>query len=360
MIHAVKLGEKEITEELLKAGANVNGKDKNNRTALYSAIEKGNYNLVKLLIDHGIKITYFDKKKTPLVHAASLGLEKITKLLIDNGVRLNEVDINNRTALHAAISSNNINIVDLLIQKGININLYDGETTTLLEAVKINNEKIVQLIVDANPILDDHDKKQILENQVNDTVYSKNNTNILNILYRSSIPFEVNLLLGKISSDICYSAGDRTCLIGYMESPIHTAVKANDIELAKILLHKGANINTQAIEVEIDRWDICNILTPMIIACQQGNIVMIKFLLENGANVNIKKKHSHCKDIAQSSALHIATRNNNKEAVKLLLEHGADVDHEDYHGDTALQIAEQLKYIEIANIIKKYSLFDNK
>ena len=350
MIHAVKLGEKEITEELLKAGANVNGKDKNNRTALYSAIEKGNYNLVKLLIDHGIKITYFDKKKTPLVHAASLGLEKITKLLIDNGVRLNEVDINNRTALHAAISSNNINIVDLLIQKGININLYDGETTTLLEAVKTNNEKIVQLIVDANPILDYHDKKQILE-------YSKNNTNILNILYRSSIPFEVNLLLGKISD---YSEGDRICLIGYMESPIHAAVKANDIELAKILLHKGANINTQAIEVEIDRWDICKILTPLIIACEQGNIVMIKFLLKNGANVNIKKKHSHCKDIAQSSALHIATRNNNKEAVKLLLEHGADVDHEDYHGDTALQIAEQLKYIEIANIIKKYSLFDNK
>ncbi|KPA15410.1 Ankyrin-1, partial [Candidatus Magnetomorum sp. HK-1] len=205
LIHAVKLGEIKIAKELLKAGANVNGQDKNNRTALYAAIEKGNYNLVKLLIDHGIKITYFDKEKTPLIHAAMLGNERITKLLIDDGVKLNEVDDNCKTALHAAISSNNSNIVGLLIQKGININLYDGKSTTLLEAVKTKNEKIVQLIIDANPSLNDAEKYQIFENLAYSSYYGNHNTGILNILYKSSIPFEVNLFIKVVKTGSWWS-----------------------------------------------------------------------------------------------------------------------------------------------------------
>ncbi|MEJ6982311.1 ankyrin repeat domain-containing protein [Pedobacter sp. P351] len=63
---------------------------------------------------------------------------------------------------------------------------------------------------------------------------------------------------------------------GFNVYPIQSAVAANNIEIAKILLEAGADVNVRQISG----------VTPLHSAAQHGNIDLIILLLEAGANVN--------------------------------------------------------------------------
>ena len=104
---------------------------------------------------------------------------------------------------------------------------------------------------------------------------------------------------------------------------LHWLVRVDDVETSRLLIRAGASA-TRA-----DRYGV----TPLYLACSNGNAAMIRLLLDAGAEANTV-------DPTGETALMTAARVGNLDAVQLLLDRGAIVDTKDPEfQQTALMVA---------------------
>ena len=104
---------------------------------------------------------------------------------------------------------------------------------------------------------------------------------------------------------------------------LHWMVRVDDLQTAELLIRAGADVKLA------DRYGV----TPLYLACANGNAAMIKLLLDNGADANTT-------DPTGETALMAASRVGNLESVKALLDRGAKVDAADpTYQQTSLMIA---------------------
>ena len=89
--------------------------------------------------------------------------------------------------------------------------------------------------------------------------------------------------------------------------------------------------------------------TPLIHAAENGHLEVVKLLLDKGANIDAQ-------DNADSTALIEASIAGHKAVVKLLLEKGTKVDIKTKAGKTALQYAEEKEHKEIAQLLKQHTM----
>ncbi len=105
---------------------------------------------------------------------------------------------------------------------------------------------------------------------------------------------------------------------------LHWAAFNDDLESVKMLIAAGANIKAATRDGSI---------TPLLIACTNGNAPVIETLLNAGADANSASAEG-------ATALMKAAVSGNADAVKALLAHGANVNATDAaHGQTALMFA---------------------
>ena len=96
-----------------------------------------------------------------------------------------------------------------------------------------------------------------------------------------------------------------------------------------------------------DSSDINNVIAGksfLLIACQYGRIELVKLLLDKGADINTS-------DMIGNTPLIIACRENNLSIVALLLRYGAKANVKNILGETPILIAAINGYIEIVNCI---------
>ncbi len=106
-------------------------------------------------------------------------------------------------------------------------------------------------------------------------------------------------------------------------TPLHWAVRNNDIAQVDRLLRAGANANAA------NRYGI----TPIYLACQNGSAAAVSRLLKAGVSANATGNYGE-------TALMTCARTGNAEAAKVLMEAGASLDAiESWHGETALMWA---------------------
>lgn len=116
-------------------------------------IEKGQIDIVKLLLDNGININVRnDSKRSTALHAAvKMNNIKILNLLLSRGANISKTDERRRSALHYAVTFLHVKeaIIETLVNYGIDINQVDKNgLTPLLTACEKNNERGLVCLID--------------------------------------------------------------------------------------------------------------------------------------------------------------------------------------------------------------------
>jgi ankyrin repeat protein len=118
-------------------------------------------------------------------------------------------------------------------------------------------------------------------------------------------------------------------------TPLHQAVRANDIKTVDALIKRGADVKAAK------RYGV----TPMQIAATTGNAAVIRRLLDAGADVNTATPGGE-------TALMTAARTGNVEAVTLLLDRGANVNAKDtVRSQTALMWAVTENHPDVVKLL---------
>ena len=111
----------------------------------------------------------------------------------------------------------------------------------------------------------------------------------------------------------------------------------NDPHVIEWLIRHGA---------DVERRD-ANDFTPLIVAIGYGLVEIVKLLIENGANVNTVEVDEAL------TPLMIAAEAGNESIVELLLDHGADIDPKNWWGSDAADVAEKKGHSSIGRLIQK-------
>src|SRR5262245_54714930 len=116
---------------------------------------------------------------------------------------------------------------------------------------------------------------------------------------------------------------------------LHWVVRVDDLDTADLLIRAGADVKLA------DRYGV----TPLYLACANGNAVMTKLLIDAGADPNSV-------DPTGETALMMSARIGNLDSVRLLLDRGAKVDTTDAtYQQTALMIAVRENHAEVVRLL---------
>ena len=134
----------------IEAGADVNAKDYNKRSALMIASEKGHFEKIKYLVENGADVNGKDyNNKSALMIASKKGHFELAKYLVENGADVNAKNNQNKTALLLAAEKGHLDIVKYLVDNGANVNAKDSyKKTALMFASEFGSLEMVKCLVE--------------------------------------------------------------------------------------------------------------------------------------------------------------------------------------------------------------------
>ena len=160
--NAVMYGYKEIVDELLSKGADVNAGDDNGSTPFAIAAGSADLPTIERMIDLGADINARDKLgRPPLFWAISGSRYGTSELLIGKGADLHATTSSGeRIAYHALMLGANISLVDFLKKSGYDLNMCNTNGETLMfAAVRRGGKAWVQKLMDAGADVNARDSK---------------------------------------------------------------------------------------------------------------------------------------------------------------------------------------------------------
>jgi ankyrin repeat protein len=133
---AIDAGKIREVERFIKNGVDVHDIDDWATTPLEHAVEVGNIEIVKILLNAGADM-YFGVGCSPVEDAIKTARIDIMKVFIDAGLDINYQLEGGFTFLIEAILTSNLDIVKFLVEKGANINAIrrDGKSALMCAAM---------------------------------------------------------------------------------------------------------------------------------------------------------------------------------------------------------------------------------
>ncbi|KAF2882274.1 hypothetical protein ILUMI_23894 [Ignelater luminosus] len=276
---------------------------KNKNSLQYSVIQ-GNVKNASMLLSTEYEINKRDEHGYALLHISSIfDRTIISQMLLVNKADLNVRDHSGKTPLHWASAVGNVNSLTLLLSYEININAVDNDGMSPLHYAII--------------------------------ACAKNKNTIVSELLKAN--------------------ADLTILDYNNKTPLHYAIHYNHIELLKILLNYGANINTSN-ENHLQRV-LCSKDsdggTILHWAADKGCTETIKLLLDYGADVGLE-------DNDGNTPLHWAVLKGHASVVTLLLNYQNDINLQNTNGMTPLHLAAFHGHEPIIDLLSSTNDFNSK
>lgn len=332
---AVWNGNMELVVALLKCGADPNfSPDSMFRsakvTALSSAIMKSNYEITKLLFEHGARPdagAYIGKTDVSLVHyTVRMDDIRFLKLVLEHGGELNVwSDLGNMTPLHVAAQGDGLEKVKLLLKYKANVNADPGDGVTPLFCAALNGTaEMCDFLLSEGARLD---------------FYSAC------VLGKKA---EVEAML-KATPTLATTKDKRL-----KREPVFYAAMGGREEIARLLIEKGADVNARGPEFSEGNFIVYlgssawakNIgETPLHTASKRGFVEFVRILLDKGAKTTAKDNNG-------DTPLHVAAKKGERKVVKLLLDRNADVNATSRYGGTPLSVA-AYSDIELVRLLLK-------
>ncbi len=253
-----------LLEKGAKTGFLTNGKplpNQNGLSELTIATIKKNKEAVELLLAHGADPNqYNDQKFYPLLEAISAKEPETAELLVRAGANVNIVLAHNYTALHGAIEMGYNNLVELLLKNGAMTGLLSKDysedkfngISELSRAVILKNTDAVKLLLSAGADPNLFNSQGV--NPLAESIYSES--------------YEITQMLLKAGADV-------NAVFSNGSSALHLAAIKKSSSLTEKLLVKGANPNIKTV----------NGITPLHEAAFAGDLKTSDLLIKYGAKV---------------------------------------------------------------------------
>ncbi|XP_056600005.1 transient receptor potential cation channel subfamily A member 1a [Triplophysa dalaica] len=304
------------TDALEKHSGHLDIRDHNGASPLHYAASKGHLCTIRfiVMITGQQELNIRDEEgNTPLHWAVQRDQPQGCSTLLSLGADPNILNNSHQSPLHLAVSlGNNSLVAQLVSHKLTDVNLEgDLRNTPLILAACLNNHEALE-------ILFTHGAKLCRQNKlghfpIHAAAFSGAKKSMEVILKKGE---EVGL---SIDTHINYV--DKTC-----SSPLHLAVRGGNLEVIKLCIAYGANIDQQQ----------CDRSTALHFACSQGAIEAVKVMLS--------AYHKVCDlinitDGANQTLLHKAALFDHFELSEYLISQGADIDFVDCKGHSPLLLA---------------------
>jgi ankyrin repeat protein len=266
---------------LMRSGAEVNALDNNGDTPLHVALQHGNIDTARALMENGADCKIVNVHGETVLHSMVMGgvdSQDLFKDLTGHGASLHLADRKDNFPFHAALKNDCFKTFCILFEH------WGGSTLDDLQKVNISDIDIGHLLCFAVHQCEYDICKKLLG-------YGAD-TNVVNKV-ELRVPF-----MGQYSS-------------GKGFTPLHLSVARSDLNLCRLLLDHGASVN--------DKISLECLAQPLHIAVYLGNIDICHLLIERGASLNTRMKD-------RRSPLHLALVQNNEAIAHILLSHGATLD----------------------------------
>ncbi|XP_014553834.1 hypothetical protein COCVIDRAFT_28984 [Bipolaris victoriae FI3] len=150
LLNAAELGHDEVLALLIKSGRfRIGSKDSRNRTVLWWASKNGCGTSARLLLaaDSAMVNSKDDHGTTPLIIAAEQGHYEMIEMLVDKGADVNAQSGYYGNALQAASAVGHKEIAMLLLDKGADVNAQSGYYGNALQVASANGHKEIAMLL---------------------------------------------------------------------------------------------------------------------------------------------------------------------------------------------------------------------
>uniref|UniRef100_A0A8C6XLH4 Transient receptor potential cation channel subfamily A member 1 n=1 Tax=Naja naja TaxID=35670 RepID=A0A8C6XLH4_NAJNA len=297
---------------------------------------------------------------TPLHHAAGRGQLELMQMIMDDSSfeALNVTDSSGNTPLHWATKEQQTESVKLLLSRGANPNILNSNMISPLHwAVLYLFNDLVKIFLECSTV------DVNLEGEAGNTpilvACYKDNAEALKLLIENGGDIVRANNMGCMPVHAAAFSGSKLCLeiiikrgeeLGYSPakhinftnnkkcSPLHLAVQSRDLEMIKMCIEYGA-------QIDLKQSDNC---TALHFAATQGATEILKLMMSSYTG---EDSIINALDGSKETLLHRAALFDHCELAEYLISKGANIDSVDIEGRTPLLLATSCASWKIVNLL---------
>lgn len=332
---AIQKGNVEVVELLLKLGAPLDGKNPQKLTAIHRALTASSPQIFDLILERTEDVNVGDRNQTsPLMYSVIYRNDRPENIdrLLAKGANINAVNSSKQTALHLAGYYGRTDCGLRLIRAGADLSAVDNQgATPFLAACSSSPEMVAEL----------------LARGVDPLIRNRQGQTALHLACQSNQAEVAKLVIGRFQ--------DVDLRDNQSQTPLLLAIYRNNSQLAELLLKQGADPNNDVSSQEQNQPD-----PAICYAAKTGNQELLKILIEGGANVNVQDREGesplHLAASAGAGMFGSPNADSNVgqgfvDSIKLLIQHNADINDKNKTNETPIEVAAKTDFFEAVELL---------